>query len=38
MMRGPATTAVNEPEEAEAQRFHQESGRRPEGDLPYVSD
>ena len=37
MLRGPATTAVNEPEEAEAQRFHQESGRRPEGDLPYVS-
>ena len=38
MLRGLATTAVNEPEEAEAQRFHQESGRRPEGDLPYVSD
>ncbi len=38
MMRGPETTAVNEPEAAEAQRFHQESGRRPEGDLPYVSD
>jgi acetolactate synthase-1/3 small subunit len=37
MLRGPATTAVHEAEEAEAQRFHQESGRRPEGDLPYVS-
>ncbi len=37
MLRGPGATAVHESEEAEAQRFHQESGRRPEGDLPYVS-
>lgn len=38
MLRGEQTTAIHEPEPAEAQRFHQESGRRPEGELPYVSD
>ncbi len=37
MVRGARTTAVNEPESAEVERFHQESGRLPEGDLPYVS-
>ena len=37
MVRGARTTAVNERESAEIERFHQESGRLPEGDLPYVS-
>ena len=37
MVRGPQTTAVNERESAEMERFHHESGRLPEGDLPYVS-
>ena len=35
--RGAKTTSVNEPESTATARFHQESGRRPEGDLPYVS-
>ena len=38
MLRGERTTAVHEPERVELQRFHHESGRRPEGELPYVSD
>lgn len=38
MLRGEHTTAVAEAEPIELQRFHHESGRRPEGDLPYVSD
>jgi acetolactate synthase-1/3 small subunit len=38
LARGPRTTAVHEHESAELQRFHSESGRRPEGDLPYVSE
>ncbi|MBM4415674.1 MAG: acetolactate synthase small subunit [Chloroflexi bacterium] len=42
MLRGERTTAqhppVGEAEPDEVQRFHHESGRRPEGDLPYVSD
>ena len=38
MLRGERTTAIHEPESEELQRFHHESGRRPEGDLPYVSD
>ncbi len=38
MVRGAKTTAVNESESAELQRFHHDSGRRPEGDLPFVSD
>jgi len=38
MLRGEHTTAVHEPEPVELQRFHRESGRRPEGELPYVSD
>ena len=38
MLRGEETTALHEPEPADVQRFHQESGRRPEGALPYVSD
>jgi len=37
MVRGSATTAVHERESAEVQRFHSESGRLPEGELPYVS-
>ena len=35
--RGAKTSAVNEPETAAAARFHHDSGRRPEGELPYVS-
>ena len=38
MLRGERTTAIHDPEPEELQRFHHESGRRPEGDLPYVSD
>ena len=38
MLRGERTTAIHEPESEELQRFHRESGRRPEGDLPYVSE
>ena len=38
MLRGERTTAIHEPESEELQRFHRESGRRPEGELPYVSD
>ena len=38
MLRGPQPTAVQEEESEEVQRFHTESGRLPEGDLPYVSD
>ncbi len=37
MVRGAKTTAVNEREPEEIERFHAESGRLPEGDLPYVS-
>lgn len=37
MARGARTTAVHEQESEAAARFHHESGRRPEGDLPYVS-
>ncbi len=38
MLRGSRITAVHEEAEPEdLQRFHQESGRRPEGELPYVS-
>jgi acetolactate synthase I/III small subunit len=38
MIRGAETTAVHEAEPDEAERFHMESGRLPEGDLPFVSD
>lgn len=38
MVRGSKTTAVHEAESGELQRFHSESGRLPEGDLPFVSD
>ncbi len=38
MLRGPQTTTANEAEPEAVQRFHTESGRRPEGELPYVSD
>ena len=34
MMRGPRTTAVNERESAEMERFHHESGRLPRGRPP----
>jgi acetolactate synthase-1/3 small subunit len=37
MARGEQVTAVHEQESEEVQRFHTESGRRPEGELPYVS-
>lgn len=37
MARGEQTSAVHEDEPDEVQRFHTESGRRPEGQLPYVS-
>ena len=37
MLRGEQVTAAHEAESAEMQRFHTESGRRPEGQLPYVS-
>ncbi|MSQ29978.1 MAG: acetolactate synthase small subunit [Dehalococcoidia bacterium] len=38
MLRGTQTTAIHEDESEDAQRFHTESGRLPEGTLPYVSD
>ena len=38
MLRGDRTTAVHDPESEELQRFRHSSGRRPEGELPYVSD
>ncbi len=38
MVRGAKTTAVHETESGELQRFHAESGRLPEGELPFVSD
>ena len=37
MARGEQTSAVNEDEQDDVLRFHTESGRRPEGQLPYVS-
>ena len=38
MLRGERTTAMHDPESEEVQRFRHSSGRRPEGELPYVSD
>ena len=38
MLRGDLTTAVHDPESEELQRFRHSSGRRPAGELPYVSD
>ena len=38
MLRGAGTTAIHEAEPEDAQRFHNESGRLPEGTLPHVSD
>ena len=38
MLRGEDTIAAHEPEPADIRRFHQTSGRRIEGALPYVSD
>lgn len=38
MLRGERTTAVGDREGPALQRFHAESGRRPLGELPYVSD
>ncbi len=37
LARGAKTTAIHEHEGAESARFHHESGRLPEGDLPFVS-
>jgi acetolactate synthase-1/3 small subunit len=37
MTRGEQTSAVHEEEPDELQRFHTESGRRPEGELPFTS-
>jgi acetolactate synthase-1/3 small subunit len=37
MARGEQTSAVHKEESDEVLRFHTESGRRPEGELPYVS-
>ncbi len=37
MLRGQQVIAVHEAEPDEVQRFHAESGRRPEGQLPYVT-
>jgi acetolactate synthase I/III small subunit len=37
LARGSHVTALHLHETPEAQRFHIESGRRPEGELPYVS-
>lgn len=38
MLRGDRTTAAPDPESEELQRFRHSSGRRPAGELPYVSD
>ncbi len=38
MLRSEQAIALDGPEPDDAQRFHHESGRRPEGQLPYVSD
>ena len=38
MLRGEQSTALHETEPEDVQRFHAESGRRPERSLPYVSD
>ena len=37
LTRGPRTTSLPH-ESAEARRFHSESGRRPEGELPFVTE
>jgi acetolactate synthase I/III small subunit len=37
LARGPRTTGVHQHEPEASRRFHQESGRIPEGDLPYAS-
>ena len=37
MARGEQTSAIRKEESDEVLRFHTESGRRPEGELPYVS-
>ncbi len=37
LARGAHVTSVRTPESPEAQRFHHESGRLPDGELPYVS-
>ena len=38
MLRGPQAISVPTTEPVEVARFHQASGRRPEGELPYVSE
>lgn len=37
LARGPRTTGVHQHEPEASRRFHQESGRIPEGELPYAS-
>ncbi|MCK9493862.1 MAG: acetolactate synthase small subunit [Dehalococcoidia bacterium] len=37
LARGARTTATHQHEPEALRRFHQESGRRPEGDLPYTT-
>jgi len=37
LARGARTTATHQHEPEALRRFHQESGRRPEGELPYAS-
>ncbi|MFL2646963.1 MAG: acetolactate synthase small subunit [Dehalococcoidia bacterium] len=38
MLRGPQAISVPTTEPVELARFHQASGRRPDGELPYVSE
>jgi acetolactate synthase I/III small subunit len=38
LARGARTATVHEHESMEARRFHSESGRRPEGELPFASE
>ncbi|MCH2657797.1 MAG: acetolactate synthase small subunit [Dehalococcoidia bacterium] len=38
MLRGPQAISVPTTEPVEVARFHQASGRRPEGELPYISE
>ena len=38
MLRGPQAISVPTTEPVEVASFHQASGRRPEGALPYVSE
>ncbi|MSQ31584.1 MAG: acetolactate synthase small subunit [Dehalococcoidia bacterium] len=38
LARGARAAGVHDHESPEAKRFHSESGRRPEGDLPFVTE